>query len=175
MSETTARQAEPAAARLLLQRMGIEVADLLSAPAPDPVVPTFAAYVPVVVAAASPGSRKAYGTYWNRLVEHWGDRRLHEPTPTEMEQFKGPYPGGGAEPAQRPGRPVGGRAHGGGAAVCVSAGGGRRPDPRAAALPSLRGAVADARWQRSTRWRRRPATIRRWTACCCGCTPRPPG
>jgi integrase/recombinase XerC len=36
------------------------------------VVPTFAEYVPVVSAAVSAGTRRAYGSYWNRIVEHWG-------------------------------------------------------------------------------------------------------
>jgi integrase len=28
-----------------------------------------------------------YGSYWNRLVEHWGTRRLDEPQPSEVEQL----------------------------------------------------------------------------------------
>jgi site-specific recombinase XerD len=28
-----------------------------------------------------------YGSYWNRIEEHWGTRRLDEPTPTEIQQF----------------------------------------------------------------------------------------
>ena len=47
-------------------------------------VPTFAEYVPVVSAAVSAGTRRAYGSYWNRIVEHWGARRLDEPTPSEI-------------------------------------------------------------------------------------------
>ena len=39
-------------------------------------VPTFAEYVPVVSAAVSAGPGRAYGSYWNRIVEHWGARRL---------------------------------------------------------------------------------------------------
>ena len=51
------------------------------------VVPTFAEYVPVVSAAVSAGTRRAYGSYWNRIVEHWGARRLDEPTPSEIRQL----------------------------------------------------------------------------------------
>ena len=54
--------------------------------APQP-VPTFAEYVPVVSAAVSAGTRRAYGSYWNRITEQWGDRRLDEPTPSEIRQL----------------------------------------------------------------------------------------
>ena len=40
-------------------------------------IPTFADYVPVVSAAVTDGTRRAYGTYWNRITEHWGTR--HRP------------------------------------------------------------------------------------------------
>ena len=50
-------------------------------------MPTFAEYVPVVAAAVSPGTRRAYGSYWNRILEHWGTRRLDEPTPSEIRQL----------------------------------------------------------------------------------------
>ena len=46
-------------------------------------MPTFAKYIPVV-AAVSPGTRRAYGSYWNQVLEHWGGRRLEEPTPSEI-------------------------------------------------------------------------------------------
>jgi integrase len=35
----------------------------------------------------SAGTRRAYGSYWNRIVEHWGGRRLDEPTPSEVRQL----------------------------------------------------------------------------------------
>ena len=37
--------------------------------------------------AVSAGTRRAYGSYWNRVVEQWGDRRLDEPTPSEIRQL----------------------------------------------------------------------------------------
>jgi len=49
--------------------------------------PTFAEYVPVVSAAVTAGTRRAYGSYWNRIVEHWGERHLDEPTPSEIRQL----------------------------------------------------------------------------------------
>ena len=42
----------------------------MAAPKDRKVVPTFAEYVPVVSAAVSAGTRRAYGSYWNRIVEH---------------------------------------------------------------------------------------------------------
>ncbi|WP_307831378.1 tyrosine-type recombinase/integrase [Nucisporomicrobium flavum] len=70
---------------MLLDQMGISVADLLQATGVRPTVPTFVEYVPVVQAAVGPGSRKVYGTYWRKAVERWGDRRLDEVTPTDVE------------------------------------------------------------------------------------------
>ena len=46
--------------------------DLVAAPADRPPVPTFAEYVPVVSAPVSDGSRRAYGSYWNRVIEPLG-------------------------------------------------------------------------------------------------------
>ena len=51
------------------------------------VVPTFAEYVPVVSAAVTAGTRRAYGSYWNRIVEHWGEQRLDEPSPSGIRQL----------------------------------------------------------------------------------------
>ncbi|MFF0721829.1 tyrosine-type recombinase/integrase [Micromonospora sp. NPDC003816] len=82
-----ASRAELDAARLLLARMGISAADLVETPADRPLAPTFAEYVPVVSAAVSVGTRRAYGSYWKRVVHQWGHRRLDEPTPSEIEQL----------------------------------------------------------------------------------------
>jgi len=35
----------------------------------------------------SAGTRRAYGSYWNRILDQWGDRRLDEPTPSEIRQL----------------------------------------------------------------------------------------
>ena len=81
------RQAVVEAALVLLERMGLTPADLAAVPQHRKPVPTFAEYVPVVSAAVSAGTRRAYGSYWNRVVEHWGGRRLDEPTPSEIRQL----------------------------------------------------------------------------------------
>ena len=78
------QQAVVEAALVLLERMGLSPADLAAVPQPRKQAPTFAEYVPVVSAAVSDGTRRAYGSYWNRIVEHWGSRRLDEPTPSEI-------------------------------------------------------------------------------------------
>ena len=70
----TPQQAAVAAALVVLERMGLSPADLVPAPANRPAVPTFAEYVPVVSAAVSAGTRRAYGSHWNRITEQWGDR-----------------------------------------------------------------------------------------------------
>jgi hypothetical protein len=75
------------AALLVLKSMGLSLEDLTAATRQPLPVPTFAEYVPVVSAAATDGTRRAYGTYWNRITEQWGGRRLDEPTPSEVRQL----------------------------------------------------------------------------------------
>jgi integrase/recombinase XerC len=75
------------AALVVLERMGLSPADLTAVAQPRKPVPTFAEYVPVVSAAVSGGTRRAYGSYWNRITQQWGDRRLDEPTPSEIRQL----------------------------------------------------------------------------------------
>ena len=70
-----------AAARLLLKKMGIDPADLLQDPASAPEIPTFADYIPRVSRAVSPGTRRVYTTYWNRVIDAWGPRLITEPSP----------------------------------------------------------------------------------------------
>ena len=86
-STAASQQAAVDAALLILERMGLSPDDLTAAPRKRPPVPTFADYVPVVSATVTDGTRKAYGSYWNRVVEQWGTRRLDEPTPSEIKQL----------------------------------------------------------------------------------------
>jgi site-specific recombinase XerD len=81
------QQAIVDAALLMLQQMGLSPGDLVTAPRDRRTVPTFAEYVPVVSAAVTDGTRRAYGSYWNRVVEHWGERRLDEVAPSEIRQL----------------------------------------------------------------------------------------
>jgi integrase/recombinase XerC len=75
------------AARLLLARMGLSAHDLLAAASERPPVPTFAEYIPVVATAVGNGTRRVYSSYWNRILGHWADRRLDDPTPSEIKQL----------------------------------------------------------------------------------------
>jgi integrase/recombinase XerC len=59
------------AALMLLERMGLSPEDLTAVPQSRREVPTFAEYVPVVSAVVSAGTRRAYGSYWNRVVDQW--------------------------------------------------------------------------------------------------------
>jgi hypothetical protein len=74
-------------ALLLLKQLGLSPADLAAVPQDRPPIPTFVEYIPAVAATVSAGTRRAYGTYWNRITEHWGTRHLDEPTPTEIKQL----------------------------------------------------------------------------------------
>lgn len=75
------------AARLLLARLDVSPADLLNVVPDRSPVPTFAEYIPVVRAAVSSGTRRVYGSYWNRIAEQWGARGLDEPIPSEINQL----------------------------------------------------------------------------------------
>ena len=76
----TSQQAVVEAALVLLERMGLSPADLVAVPRDRPTMPTFAEYVPVVSAAVTAGTRRAYGSYWNRCLSTgaivgWTSRR----------------------------------------------------------------------------------------------------
>jgi hypothetical protein len=86
-SPAASQQAAVDAALLILERMGLSPDDLAAAPRQRPAVPTFADYVPVVSATVTGGTRRAYGSYWNRVTDQWGARRLDEPTPSEIRQL----------------------------------------------------------------------------------------
>ena len=75
-SPAASQQAAVDTALLILERMGLSPDDLTTATTQRLPIPTFADYVPVVSAAVTDGTRRAYGTYWNRITEQWGTRRL---------------------------------------------------------------------------------------------------
>jgi hypothetical protein len=82
--------AEVDAARIPLSRLGLRAEDLLDAPVPVPNAPTFREYIPIVAAGVRPGTRRVYGSYWNRIDKHWGERRIDEPTPSQIRQLGAP-------------------------------------------------------------------------------------
>jgi hypothetical protein len=124
-----------------------------------------------------------YGSYWNRIVEQWGDRRLDEPTPSDVARLvehvrthvvaRRNARGGrsAAEHTIAALRCVYRHAIADGLigeadnpAAKVTNPGGCRPPAGPSRTPA---------WPRSTRSPPRPATTPPWTPCC-GCTPRPP-
>ncbi|MEV0431335.1 hypothetical protein [Micromonospora sp. NPDC050495] len=73
-------------ARQTLAHLGLTPADLTAHPdTPGRTMPTVAEYVPRVAAAASPGTRRTYGTYWDRMAAVLGHLRLDEVTASDIE------------------------------------------------------------------------------------------
>lgn len=171
------------AARLLLARLGVSPTDLLTA-APDRApAPTFADYIPIVRAAVSSGTRRVYGSYWNRIDEHWGSRRLDEPTPSVIHHLAGhlkanvvtrrnPRGGRGATDTSSP-PCAAGTATPRTTAIYrpVTTRPGRSPNPDGCPRPAAPSPTPAS--PRSTGSPRPPATTRPSTHCCCACTPRP--
>ncbi|WP_218002449.1 tyrosine-type recombinase/integrase [Nocardia brevicatena] len=76
------------AARLLLQRLGLRPEDLLSMPpGHGRPAPTFTEYIRQLQTAVPPGTLRAYGPYWRRIVRVWGDRRINTPAPLEVREL----------------------------------------------------------------------------------------
>jgi integrase/recombinase XerC len=75
------------AASLLLARMGVTPEQLLAAAAPRRDIPTFRDYIEQLSTAVPASTRRAYATYWRRIADDWGDRRINEPTPTEIQRL----------------------------------------------------------------------------------------
>jgi integrase/recombinase XerC len=87
-------QAEIAAARLLLERLGVRPEELLnpagaasSGPGSAVMVPTIGEYLPRVISAVSPGTRQAYEPYWRRIDQAWGSVRLDELDAVDVQQL----------------------------------------------------------------------------------------
>jgi integrase/recombinase XerC len=75
------------AARLLLEKVGVNLADLLATPAERSDVPVFEDYIPKLSDAVSDGTRRVYASYWSRVLQAWPRRRITEPTPSEISQL----------------------------------------------------------------------------------------
>ena len=79
--------AEIDAARMLLEKLGVTPADLLRAPSDSPGIPTFAGYIPRVSNAVSLGTRRVYGSYWNRVIQAWGPRLITDVDASDIGQL----------------------------------------------------------------------------------------
>lgn len=80
------------AARLLLSRLGVDPADLVTpvvsagrGGSDTPPMPTLAEWIPVVVGLVSPSTARSYGTYWTRAADRWGERRMDTITASEIK------------------------------------------------------------------------------------------
>lgn len=78
------------AARVLLSRLGVDPADLVTAdPAESPSdrqpMPTVHEWIPVVASLVSPSTAVSYGSYWKRAEAEWGDRRMDTITASEIK------------------------------------------------------------------------------------------
>jgi integrase/recombinase XerC len=82
-----ANAGEIQAARLLLDRLGVSVEQLLNAATTAPDMPTFDVYIARLSDAVTSGTLRVYETYWNRVRDIWGHRRLDEPTALEIQQL----------------------------------------------------------------------------------------
>jgi len=81
-------EADLEAVRLLLARMGITPDQLLKTErTANAHMPTFREYIGQVSDAVPIGTRRAYATYWRRIMDTWGDRRLDEPTSLEIKKL----------------------------------------------------------------------------------------
>ncbi|MFJ6151646.1 tyrosine-type recombinase/integrase [Micromonospora profundi] len=69
--------------RALLEHLGVTAADLTDSN--RPAVPTVAEYLPAVVAAASPATRRTYGSSWRRMAAAYGDRRIDAVRASDLE------------------------------------------------------------------------------------------
>jgi integrase len=83
----TASPDRVAAAHAALAELGVTMADLQDRSV-SPRPPTFAEYLPVVIASAGPGANRTYGTYWARMASAWGERRLDEVLASDIEAMK---------------------------------------------------------------------------------------
>jgi integrase len=77
-----------AIARDLLAQLGVTLADLQHDKTPTSVVPTLADYLPRVIAAAGPGAKRTYGSYWTRMVASWGARPLDRISASDIEAMQ---------------------------------------------------------------------------------------
>ncbi|MGV9362062.1 tyrosine-type recombinase/integrase [Amycolatopsis sp. NPDC003731] len=85
---TTTNSADLEAARLLLSRLGVNPADLLTEPAANgdrKPVPTINEWIPVVAGLVSPSTAASYGSYWKKAEAAWDGRRMDTITASEIK------------------------------------------------------------------------------------------
>jgi len=78
------------AARLLLSRLGVDPADLVTITSAEstsdrPPLPTIREWIPVVAGLVSPSTASSYGSYWKKAEAQWSDRRMDTITASEIK------------------------------------------------------------------------------------------
>ncbi|WP_081636056.1 site-specific integrase [Micromonospora sp. CNB394] len=79
--------AELAAVRVLLDRLGLTPEEVFKGAMPSREVPTFDEHIARVSQAVAAGTRRVYETYWRRIGDAWGNRRIDEPSSMEIRHF----------------------------------------------------------------------------------------
>ena len=74
------------AAWTALAELGVTLADLQRDA--RPALPTFDTYLPQVLAAAGPGSLRAYRGYWQRMTTAWGDLTIDTVTASDIQALQ---------------------------------------------------------------------------------------
>jgi hypothetical protein len=82
------------AAWRVLAELGVTITDLRDDLRARRPMPTVAEYVPQVAAAAGPGARRTYGSYWTRMRMQWGERRLARSARPVRSRRSAPPPAG---------------------------------------------------------------------------------
>ncbi|MDE1674629.1 tyrosine-type recombinase/integrase [Nocardia gipuzkoensis] len=85
---STRTDADIATVQMMMERLGLSVADLTARAESPRTVPAFAEYIPTVLAAMPTGlTRNHYQTYWNKILAQpgWAQRRLDEPTTADLQ------------------------------------------------------------------------------------------
>ncbi|WP_414942675.1 tyrosine-type recombinase/integrase [Amycolatopsis sp. cmx-11-51] len=89
---TSASPQDLETARLLLNRLGVDPAELLAAGPPPGdeasrprPMPTIREWIPVVAALLSPSTAASYGSYWAKADAVWGDRPMDTITASEIK------------------------------------------------------------------------------------------
>jgi integrase len=79
-------EADLAMLQQLMARMGVTAEHLLqdASPKRTTAMPTFAEYIDRVATVVTPGTRRVYESYWNRVRAEWGDLRLDEPSALDI-------------------------------------------------------------------------------------------
>lgn len=71
----------------LLSRLGLSVEDLSVSMAPSTEVPTFTSYLTQLRESLPPVTVKNYESYWRVVEKYWGERRLDDVAPTEIDRL----------------------------------------------------------------------------------------